>query len=502
MGKRWLAVVGYAAAVLQVTFSSGCAMLNGFLDPTTVGWYPLEYEEREIRRVLTPRDHPSTVPNATEPRPEDLLPTFDEYRVVPGDQVQLVIEDFLGQGLREISSQAISNDGFIRLPFVGAIRVGGMTEFEVEQEIAQRLRDRNIMPDPIVRVTLLTRRAAEYEILGSVGRAGTYPILRPDLRILDAIGLAADIGGEVRKLYVIRREEQDVDEGPALDPTDDVMSDDDLIVPPPIEDEASFGVILTADAATQPTTRPATDELDAILRPAPGSNTERSFEPLVFDPETGEQIELGPEPIEPETAPAPQVLAPPVEEGFDWDDVPQYELQQRVIEIDVRALKAGDPRFNIVVRPGDVINVPLDTSVFYVMGEVNRPGVYAFGGREVTLKQAVALVGNFAPLAFPARSEIIRREPGTDRQITIPVNIDAIFAGIESDVLLRDQDILNVGTSVISPFLFVIRNSFRFTYGFGFVYDRNFADIDTFSSKVNPNNSRILADSQRGGLPF
>ncbi len=68
-------------------------------------------------------------------------------------------------------------------------------------------------------------------------------------------------------------------------------------------------------------------------------------------------------------------------------------------------------------------------------------------------------------------------------------------------MLLRDDDILNVGTHVAAPFLFVIRNSFRFTYGFGFVYDRNFADRDSYGSRLNP---EICRDQQRQtrGLPF
>ena len=32
------------------------------------------------------------------------------------------------------------------------------------------------------------------------------------------------------------------------------------------------------------------------------------------------------------------------------------------------------------------------------------------------------------------------------------------------------------------------RNAFRMAYGFGFVYDRNFADIDSYDAKANPNN--------------
>ena len=81
------------------------------------------------------------------------------------------------------------------------------------------------------------------------------------------------------------------------------------------------------------------------------------------------------------------------------------------------------------------------------------------------------------------------------------MNIDHIFAGLEDDILLRPDDVVNVGTDIVAPFLFVIRNSFRFTYGFGFVYDRNFADKDAYGSKINP---QIRADQQRAaaGLSF
>ena len=81
------------------------------------------------------------------------------------------------------------------------------------------------------------------------------------------------------------------------------------------------------------------------------------------------------------------------------------------------------------------------------------------------------------------------------------MNLDAIFAGLEDDFFLRDDDILNIGTHIVAPFLYVIRNSFRFTYGFGFVYDRNFADVDAYSTKINPQQLALQRKAQRG-LPF
>jgi polysaccharide export outer membrane protein len=484
---------------LLLVFVPGCAIFNGFLDPTTVGQFPTEYQERGIRRVLTPRDTPPGPPGAQEPQPEDLAPDYSEYRVNVGDQLQIVIDDLLAQGLQEIVAQAINTLGYIRIPRLGPIKVLGMTEVEIEQEIQRRLRESNILPDAVVRTTLQTQNERVYYIIGSVSAAGAYPIRKPDLRILEAIGLAQDIGPIVKELYVIRRTSSD-----AQLPDEAQPVDDGLVIPPPGDDAWSMNSdgFLLASMQSNPGAGSGDPNATAALEEMLSQTSEQS---IVYDPVTGEQVVINRDAA---SAPANQSSAlPPLDEpvgmdaDFRWEDVPVYEQAQRVIRIDIDALKSGDPRYNIVIRPGDVINVPVDTGVFYIMGEVNRPGVYALSGREITVKQAISLAAGFSVLAWPSRCEIIRRERGSDRQLTIPVNLDQIFAGLEDDVLLRNDDILNVGTHPIAPFLFVIRNSFRFTYGFGFVYDRNFADIDSFSSKVNPSITE-QSQSQLRGLPF
>ncbi len=247
---------------------------------------------------------------------------------------------------------------------------------------------------------------------------------------------------------------------------------------------------------------PPTSETRAAMtmESEPGT-TEGRLEPLVFfDPETGQMLEVEQAPAEAEFEPRADAddSSEDYDEPFDWDDVEDLALEQRVIAIDLAELRAGNPRYNIVIRNRDVINVPIDTGVFYIMGEVLRPGVYAFGGREITIKQAMAICGGFSAMAWPQRCEVTRREPGTDKQIVKTVNLDAIFAGLEDDFYLRDDDEINVGTHIIAPFLFVIRNSFRFTYGFGFVYDRNFADKDSFGSRINPEIQRAQERSSRG----
>ena len=498
----------------------GCALLNGFLDPTDVGRFPSSYMENGIRRVLTPRDTPPGIADAEEPRPEDLVPIYEDYRIVPGDQIAVTIMNLLIQGAQWAASLEVSPTGYIRVAELGMLKVSGRTEQEVELELVERLKEADLLPNPSVQAFMQVKRNRTYMMIGSVAAPGPYPIATPDLRLLEAIGFARDVSPTVKRLYIIRQENGGV--RPAETIPQDMPREDGLIIPPPDDEdidaaasELNFFLDVAAgqEATSAPSTQqPTKSELEQIIAPKQATppatqegrdRPERPFAPIIFDPQTGQIVEVRPERPRAELAePAPRSTQPQEQQpGFDWEAVPEYELAQRIIEIDIAALKRGDPRFNIVIRDRDVINVPVDTGVFYLMGEILRPGVYAFGGREITMKQAIAIGGGFGRLAWPARCEIIRRERGTDKELTIPVNLDAIFAGLEDDLLLQEDDIVNVGTHFVAPFLFVIRNSFRFTYGFGFVYDRNFADKDSFSVKQNPQSRRDVQRA-RQGLPF
>ena len=112
----------------------------------------------------------------------------------------------------------------------------------------------------------------------------------------------------------------------------------------------------------------------------------------------------------------------------------------------------------------------------------------------------IASAGGFDILAWPSRADLTRRVSQYEAQ-TIQLDLDAVFAGTAPDVYLRPNDLLNVGTHAIAPFLAVLRNSFRMSYGLGFVYDRNYADEDTFFAKEQQR-TRRTAERQARGLPF
>ncbi len=171
-------------------------------------------------------------------------------------------------------------------------------------------------------------------------------------------------------------------------------------------------------------------------------------------------------------------------EGEDPLDAAARDLvTQRIIEIPARPLLEGDPRYNIVVRPGDIIRIPSpEQGLVYLAGPgVARPGIYSLPATgRLTLTKAVLAAGGLNGIAIPWKVDLTRMI-GTDRQATVRLDVKAIAEGTQPDVFLKPDDMVNVGTSFWATPLAVVRGGLRASYGFGFLLDRNFGN-DVFGA--------------------
>jgi polysaccharide biosynthesis/export protein len=267
---------------------------------------------------------------------------------------------------------------------------------------------------------------------------------------------------------------------PGRDPAPVVVAAADLdaaisgtVVTPATPASATAPEAPATSAVTTTTTRPGEELLNSALNPPSpqkGGNYVFLDGKWVFVPATTTAPAAG---VAAATIPPVPALTMPAETAPAEN--PEKLSQQRVIRVPINALREGVPRYNIIIRAGDVINVPaVEPGEFYIMGNVSRPGVYTLTGRKITLKMAVASAGNLGPLAVPRRCEVIRRI-GSDQEAIVMVNLQAVFDGEQPDIFLKPNDVVNVGTDMIQPFLAVTRNAYRLSYGFGFVYDRNYA---------------------------
>jgi len=173
--------------------------------------------------------------------------------------------------------------------------------------------------------------------------------------------------------------------------------------------------------------------------------------------------------------------------GFEWEKIESGGVQTRVIQIPTDKLFGGDSRYNIIIKSGDSIQVPVDIiGEFYIMGNVNSQGTILLTGRPMTLKMAIASAGGLGPLAWPQNCEIIRRI-GKKKEETVKVDLDKIATGEQPDFFIKPNDLINVGTHYSARWRAILRNAFRATYGFAFTYDRNFADRDFGTHRPFPN---------------
>jgi polysaccharide export outer membrane protein len=406
----------------------------------------------------------------------------------------------------------VGGSGFETIPVVGRIRVAGLTTRELELDLKERLRTMGILEDAEVQVTLVETHHTQFSILGSVQRPGTYALPTPDYRLLNALAEAGGLPPQIEKIYVFRR--WGVHGGAVEAPATTMPHHDSNVVSFTMSDVSTSSASAPSASApnsmpTQETTRPSppaapVDELK-ILEGAP------TTEPVAprWDPQKGEWVieRLPTAPAAREGEPSPfERLARPAtstapEEKPAWEAAEELSPATRILEIPTKELLDGDPRYNIVIRPYDLISVPPgNVGEYYMMGNVARPGAYELTGRKLTVKEAVASGGGFGPLAWPARADLVRRI-GKDEEQMIQLDLDAVFAGNAPDFYLKPNDIVNVGTHPVATFLAVLRNAFRVSYGFGFVYDRNFADSDTAAAREQAKQRR-LQKAQLRGLPI
>ena len=517
-------------------WSTGCG--NKFFDPIQIGRFrPVPAENIILDSLGVAEETPLIREGTEEPLPIDVMVFETDYVFGPGDIVNVAIFELLQEN-RMFSSQYVINEtGKISIPEVGTVEVTGLTESQLEEEIRQILSP-SILKDPSVTVILLNSQRRVYSILGDgIPEDGRYAIPRYDFRLTDALARAGGISsfnisyiyvsravtGEEVKTEAVKAEavEQETTEQKQPEQLIDAEQQMLEIIAPRAQRQQSQNrlVIASAELATakelaeaaspegfEPSTsgsgqklnndKPHTVGIEHLRQSFAEPARETIDEPInsenvgriewIFQDGKWVPIQIVrpqrpagiPAEDKAETEKTVEPLTKKIPADLDWDQIGTAGIQRRVIKIPADSLISGDPRYNIVIRPGDTIHVPVDIiGEFCIMGNVNRQGYVYLTGRPITLKMAIAAAGGLGPLAWPKRCEVTRRLDRY-REETVMVDLEKIARGEQPDFFIKPNDLINVGTHPTARWRAVLRNAFRATYGFGFVYDRNFGDRD------------------------
>jgi polysaccharide export outer membrane protein len=492
------------AIVAGLPLLSGCAETDSFLlDPSVLGrWEHTPTTVPILTRLATVEGPADEFVEATDVQPTDLIPEVTEYRIGPGDLVRVEMFDIPDVDRATPFERIVDTRGFVDLPQIGRVNLSGLSVDDAQRAIMQAMRD--LTANPLATVVVLQPRQQQITVFGAVQLPGRYTVPAADYRLLDALAAAGGWSEAPQDVYVIRQLPLSPESGAArVQPSAGPQQGQ----PPAPGGENLLDIINQyAPPAPPPSTPPKPEEHPQEGNPPhdlpPGGN------PGMMQPGTPAQPEPAAAPIDlpgRPGQPAPRPIAQPFEQpagDSTWvflegrwvrvkrsgvpgpagsDVVPgtgvpiQQLVTQRVIRVSSRALASGDARYNIIIRPGDVIRVPPPPSGnVYLAGQVARPGVFGLA-ENLTLQRIVAAAGGLNQIAVPERVDVIRMV-GRDRQAIVRVNLRAIFEGTQPDIYLKNNDMVNVGTNFWATPLAVIRNGFRMTYGFGFLVDRNFGN--------------------------
>jgi polysaccharide export outer membrane protein len=98
----------------------------------------------------------------------------------------------------------VRSDGKISLPLVGEVQAAGLTPLKLEQAITAKLQ--NFISQPEVTVMVQQINSQKYNVLGQVGRPGTF-VITNSLTVLDAIAIAGGFRdfAKQKSIYVLRQ---------------------------------------------------------------------------------------------------------------------------------------------------------------------------------------------------------------------------------------------------------------------------------------------------------
>ncbi len=431
----------------------GCD-IPSFIDPSEMYPYTKKTIQKPILTSLSSID-PSvddpdvTFYNATEVKPIDNKVVSADYRIGVGDLVTVSVNDLVGLGVETTKQTRVSESGNISMPLLGQIKAIGSTEDELQKTIADAYRTAQIITQAQVSVTVAEALARTFSAIGAVNTPGKYSIPQSDFRVLDALVMMRDAATTIDTIYVIRQISEDPSDTNPTKPA--APAEPGAGTPPPAPTPAP-----AAPAGGDPLAPKGSVIRGDVAAGVPQHNTvalmQTSTDPLAGKPANGSSGSSTPFQFGTPTGPG----------------------ETRTIRIPLEPLRNGDLKYNIVIRPHDLIIAPNPpTGEYYMSGHIARVGVYSVPPRGITLKQAVVSAGMLDGVAIPQRTELIRRV-GANREVWVAIDTNAIFSGAQPDIYLKPNDILHVGTNILAPFIAAVRGGFRITYGFGFLYDRNF----------------------------
>jgi len=190
-------------SALALALGTGCET-NSWFDPSRMGAFSTTATTMPILERL---DIVETTAHgwadAQPPQSEDLVPNDFEYRLTPGDLLRIEVYELLREREMDVTVRQVDQSGNIRMPNIGDVPAAGRTLQQLQEEIEEKLKP--LIPKPNVSVSMDEQRSLQFTVLGRLTGAGSYRLIRPDVRLLEALAITGGVPDTTHRIYVIRR---------------------------------------------------------------------------------------------------------------------------------------------------------------------------------------------------------------------------------------------------------------------------------------------------------
>ncbi len=135
-------------------------------------------------------------------------------------------------------------------------------------------------------------------------------------------------------------------------------------------------------------------------------------------------------------------------------EITQVDLKELLVE--------GNLALNVPIRGGDVINVPeKEVKLFYVIGQVNRPGAFALpeGEKQFLLTQAIAWAGGPGKTAKLSKGILVRYEEVSGARQEIALDFKKVLNGKRPDVPVQPEDVIFIPGSAAKTIGYAMLNA-------------------------------------------
>jgi polysaccharide export outer membrane protein len=219
----------FLAAALLILGTQACSTSGGAPAAATSA-SPATVSPGDPQTALKGDFVPAVVGIPADPGPESA------YRIGPYDllKIQVFQVDALSSELR------VDDAGLVVMPLIGAVKVGGLTPAEAEQDIAHKL-GQSYLQNPQVRIFVAEYASQKVTVIGRVKKPGVFPVAGRTT-LMQAIALAGGLDEVAKKeeIVVFRKQPtgsvsayvvnmESIEEGTLTDPV--IVGDDRIVVP-------------------------------------------------------------------------------------------------------------------------------------------------------------------------------------------------------------------------------------------------------------------------------